>query len=69
MSGMVNPVQGDKDGNAGEAQFSFDTRDIIVDKQGSLYFPDQNRIYKISPLKNSVSSILAESCAKTNCYL
>jgi len=49
MRGMVNPVQGDKDGNAGQAQFSFDTRDIIVDKQGSLYLPDENRIYKISP--------------------
>ena len=46
---MINLVRGDKDGNAGEAQFSFDTRDIIVDKQGSLNLPDQNRIYKISP--------------------
>jgi len=42
-------MQGDRDGNAGEAQLSFDTRDIIVNKQGSLYLPDQNRIYKISP--------------------
>ena len=66
---MINLVRGDKDGNAGEAQFSFDTRDIIVDKQGSLNLPDQNRIYKISPLKNSVSSILAERCTKADCYL
>ncbi|MGE5108786.1 MAG: hypothetical protein ACM3H8_14680 [Sphingobacteriales bacterium] len=40
---------GDKDGNANEAQFSFNMRDIVVDDQGNLYITDDNRIRKITP--------------------
>ncbi len=40
---------GDKDGNADEAQFSFDMRDVVVDGQGNLYLSDDNRIRKITP--------------------
>jgi len=40
---------GDKDGNADEAQFSFNMRDIVIDDQGNLYLADDNRIRKITP--------------------
>jgi sugar lactone lactonase YvrE len=41
-------IQGNQDGNAGEAQFSFDMHDIVVDNTGNLYVEDGNRIRKIS---------------------
>ncbi|MEO5564935.1 MAG: hypothetical protein ABIR18_15920, partial [Chitinophagaceae bacterium] len=42
-------IQGDKDGNAAEAQFTGDLRDIVVDGKGNLYVSDFNRIRKITP--------------------
>jgi hypothetical protein len=52
--GTVSIVAGDgnagyKDGNASDAQFSGDMRDIALDSHGNLYLSDDNRIRKISP--------------------
>jgi hypothetical protein len=41
-------VQGFKDGNAAEAQFSQDMHDIAIDDKGNLYVQDWNRIRKIT---------------------
>ncbi|MDP4263322.1 MAG: hypothetical protein Q8941_12420 [Bacteroidota bacterium] len=49
-------IPGDKDGNAQEAQFSINMRDIVADEQGNLYLADDNRIRKITPQGN-VSTI------------
>lgn len=54
-------VQGDRDGTAGEAQFSLDIRDIVVDEPGNLYLSDGNRIRKITP--QGVVSTIAGSTA------
>jgi sugar lactone lactonase YvrE len=42
-------VEGYKDGNASESQFTINTHDIVIDKQGNLYIEDDNRIRKITP--------------------
>lgn len=47
---------GNKDGNAGEAQFSQDMRDIVIDEAGNLYISDGDRIRKISS-QGAVSTI------------
>lgn len=52
---------GDKDGNAGEAQFSQDMRDIVIDEQGNLYLSDGERIRKITT--QGVVSTIAGSTA------
>jgi hypothetical protein len=41
--------QGTKDGNASEAEFTLDVRDLVVDNDGNLYLSDVNRIRKITP--------------------
>jgi hypothetical protein len=41
--------QGTKDGNPGEAEFSLDARDLVIDNDGNLYLSDVNRIRKITP--------------------
>jgi sugar lactone lactonase YvrE len=42
-------IAGNQDGNAREAQFSFDMHDIVVDNTGNLYVEDGNRLRKINP--------------------
>ena len=42
-------IEGNKDGNIGEAQISFEVHDIVVDSMGNLYVEDGDRIRKISP--------------------
>jgi sugar lactone lactonase YvrE len=41
--------QGTRDGNPGEAEFTLDMRDLVVDVDGNLYLSDLNRIRKITP--------------------
>ena len=41
--------QGFKDGNANEAQFSADMRDMVADAQGNVYLEDGDRIRRIDP--------------------
>jgi DNA-binding beta-propeller fold protein YncE len=50
---------GYKDGNAGEALFSF-INDITIDEQGNMYASDDNRIRKITP-QGVVSTIAGNS--------
>jgi NHL repeat len=42
-------IPGNKDGNADEAQFSFNMGDIVIDDQENLYLADDNHIRKITP--------------------
>jgi sugar lactone lactonase YvrE len=65
-AGDVLPIAGsgtpgNKDGNAGEAQFSQDMRDIVIDEQENLYLSDGERIRKITP--DGVVSTIAGSIA------
>lgn len=57
-------VQGDKDGNSGEAQFNLDTRDIAIDDLGNLYLSDRDRIRKINP--EGIVSTIAGSTSGYN---
>ncbi len=54
-------IQGNKDGNPGEAQFTQDMRDLVVDPDGNLYLTDLDRIRKITP--QGVVSTIAGSDA------
>lgn len=56
-----NGAEGDKDGNVGDAQFSLDTRDIVIDELGNLYLSDRDRIRKINP--DGIVSTIAGSTA------
>jgi hypothetical protein len=65
-SGTVSTVtgsgkQGTKDGNPGEAEFTQDARDLVVDKDGNLYLSDFDRLRKITP--QGVVSTIAGSTA------
>jgi hypothetical protein len=40
---------GRQDGNAQQAGFSSETRDLVIDNKGNLYLSDDHRIRKISP--------------------
>jgi sugar lactone lactonase YvrE len=53
-------VSGHKDGNAGEAQFSENLRDIAIDEQGNLYLSDGDMIRKITQ-QGIVSTIAGSS--------
>jgi serine/threonine-protein kinase len=54
-------VPGNKDGAPGEAQFTLDMRDIVIDALGNLYLSESNRIRKITP--QGVVSTIAGSNA------
>jgi len=41
-------IAGFRDGNAGEAQFSINMNDIVIDDHGNLYLSDDDRIRKIT---------------------
>jgi serine/threonine protein kinase, bacterial len=49
VSTLAGGTQGDKDGNAAEAQFSLEMHDMVVDSKGNIFIADDNRIRKVSP--------------------
>jgi sugar lactone lactonase YvrE len=61
ISTFAGSVPGTKDGDADEAQFSFNMGDIVIDDAGNLYLSDDNRIRKITP--QGVVSTIAGSTA------
>lgn len=59
-----NGIRGYKDGGTGEAEFTGDMRDLVIDSQGNLYLSDDNRIRKIT--RQGVVSTVAGSNAGFN---